>query len=449
MSIQLPVSTRFFDRALASRVVKISLPMVISELSNSIYALTDTYFVSGLGTSALAGVGLGSYLSWLFFVVLSMFYNGVLIYIAQAYGAGKLDEARQGLSETLTYGLAIVTLVALAGYGVGGYILALQAGGYTEVWAQAYLYFRIRMLGLPISLLVWSMDAALRGIGATKQSMYVNLYSVMINIVLDPLLIYGYLGFPRMGVAGAAVATIISIALMIPAETYYLRKHSIFPTKIYKPEKIMKILDLGTPVMIERLIFSAGNNIYISVISRCGDAALAAHNIGIRIESLIYMPGFAFSMTASTLVGQEIGAGRNEKGKKIGYEAIKIGVLFMSITGIIVALTAKYITKPFSPTPQVNELATLYLTLAGLSEPGLALAMIIGGAIRGAGNTRIPLFINAGCLYFTRIIPSMILVNYLGVLGPWLSMFIDVYIRGIIFLIVYTKYFDKLVRKIV
>ncbi|MCD6196180.1 MAG: MATE family efflux transporter, partial [Staphylothermus sp.] len=74
---------------------------------------------------------------------------------------------------------------------------------------------------------------------------------------------------------------------------------------------------------------------------------------------------------------------------------------------------------------------------------------IIGGAIRGAGNTRIPLFINAGCLYFTRIIPSLILVNYLGVLGPWLSMFIDVYIRGIIFLIVYTKYFDKLVRKIV
>lgn len=448
MSISIPLP-RFFDRELLSRVVSISLPMIISELSNSIYAITDTYFVKGLGTVALAGVGLGSYLSWLFFVVLSLFYNGVLIYVAQSYGAGKLVYARRGLSEAIVYGTIIVFSISFFGYVFGGYILMLQAGGTGPVWEAAKAYFSIRVLGLPISLIAWSMDAGLRAIGATKQSMYVNLYSVGLNIVLDPLFIYGYAGFPRLGVVGAALATVISIALMIPLEYYYLAKHTLAPNKIYKPKIVFKIMDLGLPVMIERLIFAAGNNVYISLISRCGEAALAAHQIGIRIESLIYMPGFAFSMAASALVGQEIGAENISGGRRIGWETIKLGVLFITLTGLIVAATSYYITMPFATDPVVHKLASIYLIIAGLSELGLGLAMVIGGAIRGAGNTRIPLIINAGSLYLSRIIPAMILVNYLGVLGPWLAMFIDVYVRGIIFLIIFTRYFEKLARKIV
>lgn len=440
---------RFFDRELVSRVVKISLPMIISELSNSVYALTDTYFVKGLGTVALAGVGLGSYLSWLFFVIISLFYNGVLIYVAQSYGAGKLEYAKRGLSEALLYGFLIVSVLSLTGYYVGGYILMLQAGGTGPVWEIAKSYFTVRVLGLPISLIVWSMDAGLRAVGATKQSMYVNLYSVALNIVLDPLLIYGYIGFPRLGVVGAALATVISIALMIPMEYYYLAKNNLAPRKLYKPKIVFKIMDLGLPIMFERLIFATGNNIYISLISRCGEAALAAHQIGIRIESLIFMPGFAFSMAASALVGQEIGADNVVGGRRIGWETIKLGVMFMSLMGFAVAAAAYYITMPFATDPAVHGLATIYLILAGLSEPGLGLAMVIGGAIRGAGNTRIPLIINAGSLYLSRVIPAMILVNYLGVLGPWLAMFIDVYIRGIMFLLIFIRYFEKLARKIV
>jgi putative MATE family efflux protein len=440
---------RFFDRELVSRVVRISLPMIISELSNSVYALTDTYFVSGLGRDALAGVGLSSYLSWLFFVVISMFYNGVLIYVAQAYGAGKIELGRRGLSEAIIYGLMMALGISIIGYLVGPWIMYLQIGGRNNVWFNAVEYFSIRIWGLPISLIVWSIDASLRAVGATRESMYANLSSVSTNIVLDPLMIYGYLGFPRMGVSGAAMATIISIILMLPLEYYYLSRIGLEPYGLHKPLIIYRIMSLGVPVMLERLIFATGNNIYISLISRCGAAALAAHNIGIRIESLVFMPGFAFSMAASALVGQEIGSGNINGGKRIGDETIKIGTLIISLIGVAVALTSYYLTAPFSPDPIVHRLASIYLILAGLSEPGLALVMIIGGAIRGAGNTRIPLIINVAGLYASRITPAIMLVEYFGVIGAWIAMFIDVYVRGTIFLYVYRKYFEKIARKIV
>lgn len=439
---------RVFDPGLTRRVFRISLPMIISELSYSLYALTDTFFVSGLGRLALASVGLASYLSWLFFVVISMFYTGVLVYVAQASGAGKAMDGRRGLGEALLYGALFAGILGLVGFYIAPYILLLQSGD-PVIAEMATRYFRMRMYGMPFSMIVWSMDAGLRAIGATRESMYANLFGVTLNIVLDPIMIYGLLGFPRLGVVGAALATVVSIIAMMPIEHYYLIRKGLSPVSSIKPHHLLRIIDLGLPVMAERLVFSAGNNIYISLVARCGSPALAAHNIGIRIESIVYMPGFAFSMAASALVGQEVGAGRISEAEKIGWETIKIGTFFMLITGIGLALLSSIVTIPFSPDPETHSLATIYLVLAGLSEPGLALAMITGGAIRGAGNTRIPLVINAAGLYLFRITPASILVPELGAIGAWLAMAVDVYLRGIIFLVIYNKKFDSLVRKVI
>ncbi len=439
----------FIDWKLTQEVIKISWPMIVSELSDSIYSITDTYFVSGLGETALAATGLGSYLSWLFFVLVSMFYTGVLVYTAQSKGAGVEEKARKGLAEVILYGTPIMLTISLVAFLFADQLVYIVSGGDQTIMPLATAYFRTRVLGLTIVMIALSLDAALRGLGFTKYSMYSAVFSVIVNIILDPLLIYGYLGFPAYGVVGAALATIISIAAMIPAELFFLRKVHHTPIFTRSITEFIGITKLGLPVAGERSIFALGNTVFIGLISRCGQVALAAHNIGIRIESFIYMPGFAFSLAASTLVGQRIGAGDRVGAKKIGLEIIKIGTLIMGLLGVVAALASYYIVAPFSPTEEVRELAVIYLILAGLSEPGLALTMIGAGGIRGAGETRIPLIVNGVSFYLSRILPSLFLIPVFGVIGAWIAMFIDVYVRGFIFLLIYVKWFDKIARVII
>ncbi len=444
---------KIFNKKLIGKVFRISLPMIITELINSIFSITDTYFVKGLGTSALAGVGLGGYFFWLFSVVLVVFNGGLMIYVAQAYGAREFEKARRGLGETLLYSCFISILLGIIGYYIGLPVLVLLNGEYNETAYLAYLYFRVRSIGLPLMAVSWGLNSSLIAIGETKKSMYANVASVLVNIVLDPIMIYGYFGFPALGVEGAAWATLVSTAILLVITYYYIVSLGLSPMFSIKPFILYRILSLGVPMGIERAIFTLGNNIYIAIIARCGDIALAAHNIGIRIESLIYMPGFAFAMAASALVGQYVGANQLDKAKSIGLEAIKASLLLMTILGLAIALTSSYITSPFIPSgengDEVHVLASIYLVLAGLSEPGLALAMTASGGIRGAGNTRLPVLVNVTSFYLSRILPAIILVQYLGVIGAWIAMFIDVYVRGLVLLIVYVKMFYRLVHKVV
>ncbi len=443
------------DKSLTREVLKISWPMLISELSESLYSIADTYFVSSLGTTALAAVGVGSYLSWLFFVVVVLFSTGVIVYVSQSYGAGELSKARRALGEAIVYGVLTTSLVAMVVHYNSSWLVSLVAGPDPGVVALGASYLATRILGLPVLVAAVSMDSSLRAIGATKYSMVVVLSSTFLNIVLDPLFIFGLYGFPRMGVVGAAVATVISIAYMVPLELFFLKKTGIPPEitvnihSLLREGFIYRIVRIGAPTALERAVFAIGNNAYIAFIARCGEVALAAHQIGIRIESFIYMPGFAFSVAASALVGQRIGAGNIDEAKRIGWEAARIATLIMTVLGVFLAATSYYIVLPFSPTIDVAQLASIYLILAGLSEPGLALVMTLSGSIRGGGNTLVPMALNVTGLYLFRVLPAAFLVNIYGAVGAWTAMFIDVYLRGIIFLIVYRRFFRKLLKRVV
>ena len=437
------------EKGLTREVLRIAWPMVISELGDSLYSITDTYFVSRLGTIALAAVGAGSYISWLFFVVVALFSTGVLVFTAQSYGAKEIERARRALGESIIIGFTLALTIALIVRLISPLIVGLVVGADRELVETTLLYFNTRIIGLPFLLVAVSMDSVVRAVGATKYSMITVLSSALLNMILDPILIFGLFGFPALGVVGAALATIISIIYMLPLELFFLNKLSLLPQLSLEYGHVLKVLKIGAPAALERLVFSVGNNAYISFISRCGSTALAAHQVGIRIESFIYMPGFAFSVAAASLVGQRIGSGNVPEGKRIGLEAAKISATIMTILGVIVALTAHILVAPFAPNNDVASLARIYLILAGLSEPGLALAMTLGGAIRGGGNTLIPMILNATGLYLFRVLPAALLIGSLGVIGAWIAMFIDVYLRGIIFLIIYMKYFKKIASKVV
>ncbi|MEM4489593.1 MAG: MATE family efflux transporter [Desulfurococcaceae archaeon] len=431
------------------QVLRTSIPLVVVELVSSLYSLTDTYFVSGLGQEALAGLGISSYILMLFQVFNTLFTIPSIVFTSQGIGGGNKDQAKSAVGEVYLRGLLFIGVLSIIWYIMADDIVKIQSGVKGLTFQYAVSYLKVRVGGFIVLYTTMVLDSIIVASGYTMYSLIANSLGLILNIILDPIMIYGYIGFPPMGVTGAAIATVISNTITLPAQLFYLSKLHLIPRIMLGFNYVRGEIDLGLPAFVERFLFALGNNIYAGIISRLGDAVMAAHNVGLRIESLIYMPGFAFSMTASALVGRYVGQGELSRAKEIGWRTAILGSLLMGLLGVAIGSTGYYLVKPFAPSDEIRYLSSIYLAFAGFSELGLGIAMVISGAFRGAGNTWVPMVTNVVSLICVRVLLSIILVNYLGVIGPWSAMFIDVYVRGVVLAILYKLLFDKLARKVI
>ncbi len=196
------------------------MPMIISELGDSLYSITDTYFVSGLGKAALAAVAAGSYVSRMFFVVVALFYSGSLVYVSQAYGAGRVGEARRAIGVAAAVGSLVGGATALLIHLVADTVIGFVAGPQPGIAGLAASYLRARSLGLSVAAAVYVLDSSLRAVGATRFSMIAMLSSVVLDMVLDPILIYGYWALPGLVLMGALGVVGVWLAMFIDV---YLR----------------------------------------------------------------------------------------------------------------------------------------------------------------------------------------------------------------------------------
>lgn len=447
LPVDVPYVSKIFDHEVL-QALKIAIPLVVAELVSSLYALADTYFVKGLGESAISALGIASYIFWFAMAILALFNVPLSIAVAQYIGAKDFRGARTSLGLILALGTIIVLPISLILSYLTPWIVLVQSGssGSTLKYATEYLY--IRFYGFLIPFTALCLDTAIISSGRTLYSMISNSIGLILNIVLDPVLIYGLHGFPRLEVAGAAYATLISWLVTLVINLMFIVRMRLTPIFKIEYQKALVLLRLGLFAFLERLLFSLGNNIYAGIIARLGDVAMAAHNIGLRIESLIYMPGHAFTMAASVLVGQKVGAGDIEGAKRVGSKVIMLGTLGMGFIGIVIAFLAPLVATPFAPSEDVRKLASIYLLIAGLNEFGLGLTMITGGAIRGAGNVIVPFITNLTCLFAVRVALAVYLAPLINVIGPWIAMFIDIYLRGFVLYYVYSTRFHRLVKRV-
>ena len=443
------------DRRVLREAWRIAWPLVVAEAIDSILSFTDTFFVSRLGEEAVAAVGLAGYASWVFFVVTQLLYVGSMVIASQAYGAQKLGKASRAVGESLTASLLVASPAALAGIVAAEPLLALLAGPRAQpgMLAEAAAYFRVRMLGLPLLAAAMVAGAAYRAVGDTKPALLATAAAATVNAVLDPLLILGLMGLPRLGVVGAALASVVASAVDLAA---YMAQRGRLPFKLtFMPPggEAWKAARIGLPAMLERLVFALGNMAYIGAVARCGEEALAAHTIGVRVEAFAYLPAFAVSVAATSLVGQAVGGRGVEEAKRIGWELIKINTLFMALMGAVLAAISPLAPRMFASSPSTVRLAAIYLVMAAVSEPALGAAMTAAASIRGAGNTLIPTLVNAGGLYAGRVAPAYILVGLmpenLCPLGAWLAMDLDLALRAAVLVAVHNRLLHRLARRVV
>lgn len=443
------------------RLWKLAWPAIMGNISQTLLNLVDMMIVGQLGALALAAVGLGGQVSWFMMPIMAAVATGTLALVARFVGAKDNENATLALEQSIYLSFLLGVPVMLFGWFLGDDILRIM-GASGDVVELGYQYIKVLFAFYPIRFAGFTAFSALRGAGDTKTPMKLGIVMNVVNAILDYLLVFGKFGFPELGPVGAAWASGIGITFSFLLGLYLLWSGRLVlrfrPSWRFHPEMVVRILRIGIPTMIERGIFSFYNFIYMSIVTRFGTVALAAHQVGLRVESIAYMPAFGFNVAASALVGQGLGEGDPEKAERTVYEAIKMASAFMAVMAFVLIAFPRYLVMPFiSPSDpnygEVVRLASIYLIIVGISEIPLGWLFVLGGALRGAGDTKTPMYITAVSKLLFRIVPSYILgfgftipefeifgialpgftFEGLGVVAAWIAMSLETFTTAALF----------------
>ncbi len=417
-------------------VLRLALPATGEQLLGLMVGIVDTFLVGHLGATSLAAVGLAYQWIFLATTLFGSIATGSTALIARFIGAREHEQANQVLRQSVLLG-ALIGLVT----GVLAFALARPAvtllGARDDVAGLSTTYLQIAACSLFLATLMYIGNACLRGAGDTRTPLYVMLVVNVLNIAVAWVAINGLLGVPRLGVAGSALGAavaqsaggLIVIAVLLRGKgALRLRLARLRPDW----DLIRRLLRVGLPTGVEQVLFRTGNMAYVSVLASLGVAAYAANQVAINGWSLSFMPGFGFAVAATTLVGQALGAREPDVAQQRGYTAYKMGAALMAAIGVLFVLFPSHIMAFFTNDGEVIALGSLPLRIVGLFQPILAASMIFAGALRGAGDTRYPMLITAGCIWLVRLPLAYLFAVGLGwgLAGAWTAMSIDLTVRG-------------------
>ena len=349
--------------------------------------------------------------------------------------AGGLTNAvlRQSMLVAVAVGLSCTALGTLLARPA----VRLLGAPTQEVVVLSTTYLTTVAATLAFATLLYLGNACMRGAGDTRTPLYVMLVVNIVNIVVAWTLINGLFGLPKLGVWGSALGaasgqvvggTIVLALLLRGKSGVQLRLAGLRPDW----DMIRRILRVGMPTGLEQLFFRIGNMAYVRVLASLGVAAYAANQVAINGWSLSFMPGFGFAVAATTLVGQSLGARAPDSAERGGYVAYRMGAGLMAVIGLVMIFFPEQIMGFFTNDQEVIGLGALPLQVMGFVQPMLAASMIFAGALRGAGDTRWPMIITAGCIWLVRLPLAYLfaIVFGWGLVGAWSAMSLDMVLRG-------------------
>lgn len=409
-------------RVRARHVLSLAWPALVSMLSYTAMNLADTLFTGWLGTAQLAAVGLATTVSFFVLTPARGLLRGVKILTAQRTGAEDEDRATRLLAQGVWLALVLGTLVG----AVGPFAPAIfrWLGASAEVEPHAVAYFAVRVAWAPLACLVWTLEGWFHGRGDTRTPMVASLLGNGVNIVLDPLMIFGWAGFPAMGVAGAAWATIIAMSVSLAVLAW--RARGALPLARWGLDfgLVRKVFRLGVPLAAQWTLDFGGFLVFLGLLARAGDAHLAAHVLVFRIVQVSFLPGFAIGDAAGVLVGQAVGARRPAAARQAWWAGTQISVAVMAAFGVVFLLVPTWLVLPFGAEPEVVELAVWLLALAAAWQVFDAIVMVNFNALTGAGDTRFTLALFVGGSWLVQVPLSLWLVGVLewGAIGAWVAL---------------------------
>lgn len=432
-------------------VARLSIPAILAEISSIVMQYIDAAMVGSLGADASAAIGLITSSSWLLGGLCISAAAGFSVQVAQFVGAGKNDKAQDVFKQSLIMAFIFGILLSAIGIFISP-VLPVWLGGKKEIISLASRYFFIFSCALPATQFRQLGSSMLQCSGDMKTPGMLHILMCILDIIFNFLLIFPTREFSvlerritivgaGLGVTGAALGTALAEAIIaiimiwaVCRKSKHLRiKHTMFQKPKAAYYKIAARISL--PIAFEHIVLCSAQVALTHIVAPLGTVSIAANSLAVTAESLCYMPGYGIGSAATTLVGQSIGAGRNDLARRYAGLSVLLGIVLMTIAGVLMFLFSPYVFAVLTPDLEVRKLGTQVLRIEAFAEPLYAASIVAAGALRGAGDTRIPSILNLISMWGIRITLAAFLAPFFGLYGVWIAMCGELCFRGILFLI--------------
>jgi len=430
------------EKEMAKNIFNLAWPATVEAVLQSTIRIVTSALLGHMPDSAIAvsASGLADRavrLSWGIFAAVG---TGSTVMIARCFGAGNKETANKFAAQAMVLAAIIMLILTSLMIIFPAQLLNLlfNRGGQMdpELMSIAYNFLRLTALSVPLMGINQILGALMRGAGNTRVTMYTNTIANIANAALGYVLIFGHLGFPAMGITGAALATVISqgigaiVALII---FFFIQKDlkvklSMFRLKI---SRIKDVFGIGLPHASEMLLMQFGQIALAGLVGSMGVVALAAHTQGIVAESISFMPAFGFAIAATTLVGMSVGVGSVTLVRRYVKVLAKWNLIITAFTASILIFFPRQVFGLLSNDPEVIALGAVYLLIMGFCQFPQQMTGMLAGTLRGSGDAKATLFNSLIGLWVVRIPLSFLFANVFGwgIIGVWWAMAIDLVVR--------------------
>jgi len=418
-------------------VLTLALPVTVSSLLQRTEGIAAVFLVGSLGATSIAAVGLGQLLAFMATTLVSGLSAGANVLIAQLWGARRTKDVGEAATHLL--GLAAIVSCALVALGLYLNRIAMELlGAEKDVITVALPYSDLIFLVIPCTIFLQILSSILQGTGDTKTPMYALIAVNLLYLMIAYPLVYGRWGFPTWGVTGAAVAAGLAEGTGVAYLLWTSRK--LFRKSLnVRRDLLRSAWHIGAPVSGERMFQQAGIILYTKIVLLYGTVTYAAHQVGLSIESLSFLPGHGFAIAAATMVGQSIGAGKYVRANIENWEANRLATIAMASMSVLFFFFPYVLLRAFTNDEAVVELGTVFLRIVAILQVPLALTMVLAGSLRGAGDTRFIMWATTIGMWGVRVPLAVIAGPWLAldVLFIWSAMIADWTVRMVLLLLRY------------
>jgi MATE family multidrug resistance protein len=423
-----------------AHIWRLSWPMLLIMLFNFMVGFTDIYVAGLINPQVQAAIGFINQLYFLLIIVANAISIGTVALVARNIGAGDVARAQANTKQSLIFGFLIAVALTIAGLIFYRQIIA-AAGFPPEIRTIGETFLRIFAFALGPNYLLIISNAVFRASGEVRKPLLTMFVFSAINVLGDFALVFGIPPFPKLGYPGIALSTAIAatigmginfIFFSLPRWRALYRRPWIVSTRAIKT-----IANLGWPAGLLQIAWNAGSIVLYNILGRLGEArivALASLTNGLRIEAIIFLPAFALNMAASVLVGQNLGAKNPGRAAAVGWKIAWVGVCLLSAISLCIFIWAEYFASFLTKDPAVLAETTRYLRITMFSEPFMALSLILGGGLQGAGDTRGNMWVIVICMWLIRLPLAVLLALILGygAVGVWVAMITSMTVQGLL-----------------
>ena len=388
------------------RVLSLATPIIGENLLQTLVGAVDTFMVARLGAAAVAGVGTAFEFVFFIISILSAIDVGATVLVSQAIGAGDHQRANQLARQALVWGLVLAVPVSIGIYLAAPSIIRLF-GTEPDVARAAITYLKIVAATSVALFLSFVCGAVLRGAGDSRTPLAAAVLANIVNVIVAYTLIFGNFGLPALGVAGSAFGAAagrgVGAAYMLLAMARGKKAISLRGSWGWRPHvaTARQLFALGIPAAVEQMLSSGAFMVLLAVVALIGTPALAAQQIAFTALSTAFLPGIAFSITATALVGQSIGARLPSDARKAWSISLRWALAWLGIGGVLVYIFSEQLMRIFSPDPEVISSGVSALHALSFALPFWAVWFVSSGSLRGSGDTRTPLIVGASTMWLS------------------------------------------------